>query len=203
MLHMSAYGSEYKHYGYCVERTKRPSRRIYDIFRHISPVHESVKMGDKILDIGSGVGENGHDLRWLGVTTYSMDISMYAQQRSTEVFGIESHNVKLVGNALDLPFQNRSFNFATCLDVFEHLTPDQIFQVLNELRRVVSGNRMFIKLTPTEDAVNIDVDPTHITKWSESKWTEWFNKNMWKTLTNPKRNLFGKTIHGNFLLEKI
>lgn len=203
MLRMSAYGPEYQHYGYCIERAKRPSRRIYDIFRHILPVRESVKKGDRMLDIGSGIGENGHDLRWLGVTTYSLDLCSYAQQKSIDVFGVESHNIKLVGNALDLPFPNKLFNFATCLDVFEHLTPDQILRVLSELERVVCDNRVFVKLTSTEDVVNIDIDPTHITKWRESQWTEWFKENGWKTLKNPTRNLFGKTIHGNFLLEKI
>ena len=203
MLHMSIYGPEYKHYGYCVDRAKRLSRRIFDIFRHTLPVCESVKRGDRILDIGSGIGENGHDLQLLGITTYSIDLSFYAQQKGTEVFGVESHNIRLVGDALNLPFPNKSFNFATCLDVFEHLTPDQILQVLSELKRVVIGSRVFVKLTPTEDVVNIDIDPTHITKWSESKWTEWFNKNEWGILKNPTRNLFGKTIRGNFLLEKI
>jgi SAM-dependent methyltransferase len=202
MRRMSAYGPEYQHYGYCVERAHRLSRRVYDIFRHTLPVRESVHKGDRILDIGSGIGENGHDVQWLGVITYSFDLSFYAQQKSTEVFGTEPHNIKLVGNALDLPFPKKSFNFATCLDVFEHLTPNQIIQVLDEMKRVINGDRIFVKLTPMEDIVNINIDPTHITKWDESQWIEWFNKNGWKTLKNPTRNLFGKTIHGNFLLNK-
>ena len=200
---MGAYGAEYPHFQYCIERAGKPSRRIYDVLRHTLPLLGSVKKGDRVLDVGCGIGEFGHDLNKLGLQTVSFDMSLYAQQKGVLVFGKENSNSRVVGNTLDLPFPDKSFDMVTSWDLLEHLTPDQIKFALGEFKRVAKGNKIFIKLTPTEDAVNIDKDITHITKWNERTWEEWFQRNGLATLGNPTRHIFGKTTHGNFLLEKI
>ncbi len=196
------YGSNYVQYNYCLERTHKISRRIYDVFRHTIPVLEVVKPGDKVLDLGSGIGVSGHDLRWLRATTVSFDLSFYAQEKGLECFGPEKSNLRIVGDTLDLPFQNKSFNTAISWELFEHLTPAQATRVLSEIERVIENNKIFIKLTPVEDSLNIDKDPTHITKWRENDWAFFFKENGWSTIKNPTRRLFGKTTHGNFLLER-
>lgn len=200
---MSQYGLEYEHHTYCVERAKKPSRRIFDTFRHNLPLLAQVPPGSTILDIASGIGENGHDLQWLGMRTISLDISLHAQNLGQKVFGNEKNNKRLVGDAIKLPFKDNSFDFATSYDLLEHLVPNDIENTLDELSRVVKGNRIFVKITPTEDTRNIDIDDTHITKWKQSIWKDFFLSNGWSTQGDMTRKLFGKTIHGNFLLEKV
>lgn len=174
MPHMSIYGPEYAYFQASIDRVNKPSRRIYDTLRHVASVAGLVRPGDRVLDVGSGIGVVGHDLRWLGIQTTSIDVSTYAQKVGVKLFGSETRNLRVVGDAVSLPFADDSFDLSTSWELFEHLDISMAAMLLNELSRVTRRNRLFVKLTPTEDVSNIDQDPTHVTKWSESAWTEWF-----------------------------
>src|SRR3989344_7975390 len=153
---MSEYGENYEHYRGVIERRNRPSRRLYDTYRHILPVLGIVRPHEKVLDLGCGIGEVGHDLRLLGVETTSIDISTSAHSLGRKVFGQENRHFRVVGNVQKLPFMDESFKTVVSYDLFEHLYPAEMEEVLSEVERVISGSKIFIKLTPVEDKQNID-----------------------------------------------
>lgn len=97
--------------------------------------------GARILDGGCGSGRNMVELARFGQVT-GVDIlpenaALAAQREVGEV---------QIGSLLDLPFEDASFDLATCLDVIEHLDDD--VGALAELRRVVKPDGALLVTVP-------------------------------------------------------
>lgn len=80
------------------------------------------------------------------------------------------HNLVVKADALSLPFPDRTFDIVTCLQVIEHLPPEQGLQLLDELERV--ARRQVIVTTPNGYMPHPTVDDNphqeHLSGWTAS-----------------------------------
>lgn len=118
-----------------------------------------------LLDVGAGRGEGIEIARMSG---------------HNPVMGIEpvpylaDGETILGGVATDIPFATESFDTVMCLDVLEHLIPEDVEPALIELRRVASK---FVFLTASDQPHNFKhLGDMHISKRPINEWQELFDK---------------------------
>lgn len=99
-------------------------------------IHFNLKPGDKFLDIGCAKGFLVKDLISLGIDAYGLDISEYAMLNcEPEVIG-RLH----LGNAISLPFPDKSFKACSAINIIHNLTRENCVIALKEIERVAPGN---------------------------------------------------------------
>jgi SAM-dependent methyltransferase len=109
-----------------------------DIIRHFS-----LKAGDRVLDVGCGKGFLVKDLMKTcpGLEAFGLDISEYAVTHcEPEVVG-RLH----VGNAMRLPFPDRSFHAVISINTIHNLDRIGSIQALKEIERIAPG-RAFVQV---------------------------------------------------------
>ena len=96
--------------------------------------HYKIKSGDKILDVGCGKGYLLYEFTQCvpGVEVQGLDISTYAIENSKE----EIKPFLKEGNAISLPFPDKSFDFVVTLGTLHNLHNYELRQALQELERV-------------------------------------------------------------------
>ena len=98
--------------------------------------------GQRLLDIACGRGEVPALASQLGAEAIGIDysdasISFAANMRRT-LGEAPAGNFSLVqGDACTLPFVNASFDRVSMLDIVEHLVPEQLEHMFNEVKRVL------------------------------------------------------------------
>ena len=88
-----------------------------------------------LLDVGCGAGEISHALGKMGANVTGLDISAVSLEESKKLNSTHTH---ILGNALELPFPDESFNHSLSIGVLHH-TPD-CHKGFNELARVTKVN---------------------------------------------------------------
>ena len=101
--------------------------------------HYGLKAGDKILDVGCGKGFLLYEFTQAipGVTVAGIDISQYAIDNAKEEVKPFLH----VGNAIDMPFEDNSFDLVFSITTLHNLYNYELRQALQEIQRVGKGNR--------------------------------------------------------------
>jgi 2-polyprenyl-3-methyl-5-hydroxy-6-metoxy-1,4-benzoquinol methylase len=200
------YGPDYSYLKYISNRMNDPFRRMYDFGKEylltVCPL--DLKKGDRILDIGCCIGQFEHNIRMFNFKAYGIDINYSAVRKGKEIFSSQHTNLSVADGTI-LPFKNQSFKTVVTFDVLEHMSNlASLEQVFSEMERVITGDRMFHKITTTEDKINIDIDLSHKIKWPESKWKEFFENHGWRVVgtIDKKIPLIHKILYGNFLLER-
>jgi ubiquinone/menaquinone biosynthesis C-methylase UbiE len=119
--------------------------------------HFALKPGDRVLDVGCAKGFLVKDLMKVcpGLEVFGLDISRYALLRcEPEVVG-RLH----LGNALELPFPDRSFQAVIALNTVHNLPREECMRALGEIERLAPG-RGFVQVdsyrTPEQRAVFVD-----------------------------------------------
>lgn len=113
-----------------------------------------INPGDRILDIGCGRGEIVFQAAQRGATATGIDFSPSAIEMARETStrlpeDLRARTTLLCGSGSALPFAPGSFDTAFMLDVVEHLSQDELADVLVEVRRVLVGNgRLVVHTTP-------------------------------------------------------
>lgn len=105
-----------------------------------------LRAGARVLDAGCGSGRTLQDLRAYGEVS-GIELSDLAAEHAR---GRELGEVR-VGSVERLPWEDRSFDLVTCLDVLEH-TPDDAV-VLRELRRVTKPGGWLLVTVPAYPAL--------------------------------------------------
>jgi SAM-dependent methyltransferase len=111
--------------------------------------HFNLKSGDRVLDIGCGKGFLVKDLMKVcpGLEVFGLDISEYATLNcEPEVVG-RLH----VGNAMRLPFPNRSFQAAISINCAHNLDYADCVLAVQEMERVAPG-RGYIQVDAYRDS---------------------------------------------------
>lgn len=167
-----------------------------------------LKPGQKILDVGAGMGNLGNALKIGGIETIGIDINLAALKAGREVFSLNNQ----INSAADkLPIKDSIFDAVVSQDLFEHL-PDttEAERVFTEMERVCKGNKMLHKITVLEDVDWIDCDDSHMIKWHSSQWKEWFQGKNWEVVASTVKRFpvwsrhkvgLGK-MYGYFLLQR-
>ncbi|ASJ17542.1 methyltransferase [Thermococcus chitonophagus] len=104
-----------------------------------------MKRKGKVLDLACGVGGFSFLLEDHGFEVVGIDISedmiarakRYAQERESKVEFI-------LGDAKNLPFNDRDFDYVIFIDSLVHFTPLELNQVFKEVRRVLKPDGKFI-----------------------------------------------------------
>jgi SAM-dependent methyltransferase len=106
--------------------------------------HFDLKPGMRVLDIGCAKGFLVRDLMSAcpGLEVFGLDISDYALLHShPEVVG-RLH----LGNCIDLPFPDASFDTVLAINVIHNLDRPDVITALKEIKRVARGDRCFVQV---------------------------------------------------------
>jgi ubiquinone/menaquinone biosynthesis C-methylase UbiE len=108
-----------------------------------------LECGEQLLEIGSGTGANmvrlGQQLP--GNLIVGLDLSFGMCQEAQKKYSHYSfeHIYSLQGNAIKLPFSNRSFSNSLCCFSLEIIPPDHMSAALKEIHRVLKpGGRLCV-----------------------------------------------------------
>lgn len=112
----------------------------------------------KVLDIGCWTGQ----FEKIAITTTNkisgIDPDKYAIKFSKQKFP----NLEFkVGDALNLPYKNKTFNTVTFLEVIEHVPLNTENKAISEIKRVLKPKGYLILSTPKNHPISILLDPAY------------------------------------------
>lgn len=121
--------------------------------------HFDLDNKSKVLDVGCAKGFMLHDFRELipGIDVKGIDISQYAITNAKE----EVKPFLQVGNAIELPYDDNSFDAVFSINTVHNLEREQCGQALQEIMRVSRG-KAFI----TVDAYRNDEEKQRMFAWN-------------------------------------
>ena len=121
--------------------------------------HFHLTSQSSVLDVGCGKGFMIHDMAELipGITVKGIDVSEYAIEHAIE--DMRPH--VRVANALELPFEDNSFDVVISITTVHNLERDECGRALQEIERVSRG-KSFI----TVDAYHNDVEKELMYAWN-------------------------------------
>ena len=131
--------------------------------------------GDKVLDVGFGLGYGLNIMAIKADEVYGVDVDQQVYDYCQET--VVGRNPRLVSldiyNGYDLPFEDNKFDIVTCVDVLEHVR--DYHRLVNEMLRV-SKKGVFIS-TPNRrpEYTNPDGSPKnvwHIREWNHDELDE-------------------------------
>jgi len=104
-----------------------------------------LRPGDKILEIGCGIGTVVHELSSKGHDILGIDISGEAIEYGRKKYG----DIRLEVQAAEiLPYEDESFNVVLSFDLFEHIAA--IDKHISEVRRVLRHGGYYLFQTPNK-----------------------------------------------------
>jgi SAM-dependent methyltransferase len=111
--------------------------------------HFGIKANDSVLDVGCAKGFMLYDFHRLipGITVSGVDISEYAINNSVD----EVKPFLKVGNAIDLPYEDKSFDLVISVTTLHNLEIDDCAKGLQEIMRVSRG-KAFVTLDAYRNA---------------------------------------------------
>lgn len=151
--HIKSQGADFQVDLYYEPKAPSDLRRIREVMASLDP-----REGERILDLGCGVGTHAFHAAKRGAHGYGVDFSpesiRIARELSAryQIFGKVSFSV---GDARQVPFGAHFFDKVVSADFFEHITDDEKDAVLREVRRVLKPGGRFVLLTPNKQREDI------------------------------------------------
>jgi len=150
------------------------------IFRyHLKKIFEKAPQAQNILDIGCAYGQFLALCDQKGLTTYGMDVSVYAVEQARKQ--TQAKLAVFDASQAPWPYQAHSFDIVTIFDVIEHVK-DASF-LLSEAYRVLRPGGWVYATTPNNQGRLgkflerfMPDDPTHINKKNASGWKKELSK---------------------------
>jgi ubiquinone/menaquinone biosynthesis C-methylase UbiE len=105
---------------------------------------------ESVLDVGCAEGYLVYAFKELGVQAYGVDISDYAISHSPEQ--VREFLFKVDTNCEDLPFEDKSFDMATAMDIVEHL--QNYDKLICEMGRILKPEGIVCVTTPANRYVD-------------------------------------------------
>ena len=139
--------------------------------------HYNLTPESSILDVGCGKGFMLYDFMRLipGITVAGIDISEYAISNAIE----EVKSFVQVGNAIELPFEDNSFDLVISITTIHNLERNGVRNALLELERV-SCKKKFITVDAyrnSEEKTRMDMwNLTALTYMSVEEWKDFFER---------------------------
>jgi len=106
-----------------------------------------IRPGERILEVGSGSGVFADAMAARGAEVVAVDANSAAVDYATTTFG--RPGLSFVKGYLDeLCLEPESFDKVTCLEVIEHVYPDQVRKLLADVRRMLRPGGELLLTTP-------------------------------------------------------
>lgn len=165
--------AEYYEHIWSVEENLRP---FYDATRQRELLNK-VKDGDKVLDVGCGVYgacQFAAEDKWVDADFHCFDQSYTAKEI------VDSMNLPLdfkLGDCLDLPYENDTFDVVIAGELIEHIENPQ--DLVDEMARVCkNGGWLTISTvnTVSDNAIKHGEYPEHLWEFEPNDLLEMFNK---------------------------
>jgi SAM-dependent methyltransferase len=162
-----------RHYGYGGYRYDGRWRPVAEAMA----THYGLKPGDRVLDIGCGKAFLLYELTQAvpGLEVSGIDISQYGVAHAKE----EVRPFLRVGNAIDLPFEDHSFDLVYSLNTFHNLYCYELDKALRELVRV-GKDREYIVV----ESYRTEVEKANLLYWqltcesfyTPEEWQWWYDR---------------------------
>jgi len=104
--------------------------------------------GEKILDVGCGVGSYVHWAALQGADVHGIDFSSSTLAQAKKHF----KGTFVVGNIKHMPFKDNIFDKVFSDEVIEHLTISEGKEMISEIRRVLKPGGTFVIKTPNRNS---------------------------------------------------
>lgn len=171
--------------------------------------------GTSILDYGCAHGFIVKAFKDFGVNSFGVDLSEYAIEncpRDIEPNVCVIDGSRTLAELVNSEFSVATFDYIMAKDVFEHIQPPTLQQILVQMTDL--SDKLFVVVPLGDDGVYrvsaYHNDVTHVIAESEDWWTETFNKSGWEVrdfnfkIAGMKENWTEKYPRGNgfFLLSK-
>jgi len=115
-------------------------------------IHLLSQGNGNLLDIGFGNGIIERKLDKSNYRLFGIDIS----QKSTIVLNKANLGIFKVSGILKIPFESNFFDYVLVLDVLEHVSPQNTFKALSEVKRVLKkGGNLIISIPLNEGLDNL------------------------------------------------
>ena len=158
----------------------------------------NVKSGNKLLDVGCGVGYLLKAAEQRGLQTYGVDISEEAIKITKN---ISKNSIASVDKGEYLKFENETFNYVTCIGALEHFL--DMYKALQEIKRVSKKDATILIVVPNMDNFfwkkndNPGTEQKDINEnlFSLKEWKEIFYQAGFKILDIHQDKWFMKCIH--------
>jgi predicted SAM-dependent methyltransferase len=72
---------------------------------------------------------------------------------------------------LGIPFPDDSFVEVLAVDFIEHIRPDAVIQLMNDIHRVLKPGGVFRVHVPQAPGITASQDPTHVSFWNAESFT--------------------------------
>ena len=147
--------------------TNQTGKSQYDIpsFDAQPKFVDYIKIGSKVLDIGSGIGLEVIKLIKKGIDANGCDLSgelIKVAQDNCKEYGINTSNIFYKWNGYNLPFCKNSYDVITTNTVLQHVIDEnQIEKIFKEVKRVLVKKGVFYM---SELVAPIDFQSTHHVK---------------------------------------
>ena len=147
--------------------TNQTGKSQYDIpsFDAQPKFIDYIKIGSKVLDIGSGIGFEVIKLIKKGIDANGCDLSgelIKVAQDNCKEYGINTSNIFYKWNGYNLPFCKNSYDVITTNTVLQHVIDEiQIERIFKEVKRVLVTKGFFCM---SELVAPIDFQSTHHVK---------------------------------------
>jgi SAM-dependent methyltransferase len=104
--------------------------------------HYGLKSGDKVLDVGCGKGFLLYELAQVvpGIEISGLDISTYAIESAKEEVKVRLRT----GNAVELPYEDQSFDLVLSINTIHNLYVYDLQRALREIERVGRANKYVV-----------------------------------------------------------
>ncbi|MBI3985447.1 MAG: class I SAM-dependent methyltransferase [Lentisphaerae bacterium] len=139
-------GLQFQKDNYYEPKDPQKQKRIEVVLQALAPAP-----GEMILDIGCGVGTFAFHAAKAGASTLGIDYSA-ASIRVAETlvghYGLAGRARFVMGSALDLPFDNASFDKVVSADFIEHITDQEKYAFCREITRVLKPGGRIVIFTP-------------------------------------------------------
>jgi ubiquinone/menaquinone biosynthesis C-methylase UbiE len=127
-------------------KTESQRERVRIVLEALAP-----KPGERILDVGCGVGTFAFHASRLSGFAFGVDYSRESikmAKRLTGLFNAAQMTAFAVANAMALPLKDNSFDKFVAADFVEHITPREKEFLLKELYRVLKPGGSGVVFTP-------------------------------------------------------
>ncbi|MFH1391868.1 MAG: class I SAM-dependent methyltransferase [Candidatus Diapherotrites archaeon] len=112
--------------------------------RNLSVVQNLINNGQKVLDVGCGLGLTGEYLTKKGFSVTGIELDTALAERVNNYISYEIQNK----NAAHLEYEDNSFDSAIFMYVFHHIPIQKHSEVLKEIERVLKPGGKMIMIEP-------------------------------------------------------